>query len=372
MTTSNATMPTALERAGEIMQVLAAHAADTEAARRVHRDSLAAMRDAGLFALPVPERFGGSGISFAEFFRVLAEAGRGCPSASWVLGTSAAGKWLAARVFGDNIPPEVFAEPDSIMCGSGKPGGTVAPVPGGVRVTGRWDYISGVEDAAVAGLGALLPGYGKDAAQPTIVQIIVPVTELTVDKTWDTAGMRGTGSHTLVADDVFVPAARVGKVKFTPDFMLAGTACVLGPVVGAALGALDAAERLFASGENRFGSAYGSIAESPGARHLLTEATRLIDGAVVSAVVRCTALDNGEITTPLAVAQARAAFADAAKDALGALERIVDLHGTKGMASAHPVQRFWRDASTGARHALLNQFMIEEEYGKLLAGNGAS
>ncbi len=66
------------------------------------------------------------------------------------------------------------------------------------------------------------------------------------------------------------------------------------------------------------------------------------------------------------IAQGRDALASAAKDALAALERMLDLHGTKGMAAAHPVQRFWRDASVGARHVLLNRFMIEEEYGKLL------
>jgi alkylation response protein AidB-like acyl-CoA dehydrogenase len=126
-------------------------------------------------------------------------------------------------------------------------------------------------------------------------------------------------------------------------------------------------ERLFASGGNRFGSAYDTIAQSPGAQHLLTEATRLAEDAVDRTLTWCAAVDNDEITTPLEAARARTAFASAAKDALVALERMVDLHGTKGMATASPVQRFWRDASVGARHVLLNQFMIEEEYGKLLA-----
>lgn len=366
MTVSSITVATALERARDIVPVLAEHAPGTEAALRVHPSSLAAMRAAGLFALPVPRGFGGGGAGTAELFGVLAEAGRGCPSASWVLGTSATAKLLTARVFGDDILAEIFADPGIVMCGSGKPAGLAVPVPGGFRVSGRWDYVSGAEDAAIAGLGARRAG---DGAQPAPVQVIVPVAELTVDRTWDAAGLRGTGSHTLVADGVFVPANRAGLVTLSPEFMLAGTACVLGPVVGAALGARDAAERLFASGGNRFGSAYGTIAESPGAQRLLTEATRFIDGAVDRAVTCCTAVDNGEITTPLTVARARAAFASAAKDTLAALDRLLDLHGTKGMASTHPVQRFWRDASTGARHTLLNQFMIEEEYGKLLAAS---
>ncbi|HWC80381.1 MAG TPA: acyl-CoA dehydrogenase family protein [Pseudonocardiaceae bacterium] len=151
----------------------------------------------------------------------------------------------------------------------------------------------------------------------------------------------------------------------------ASAAYVLAPVLGAALGARDATERLFASGDNRFGSGYDTIAQSPGAQHLLTEATRLTDDALARTLTWCAAIDNGEITTPLPVSQARTAFAAAVKDALAALERMLDLHGTRGMASSHPVQRLWRDASVGARHVLLNQFMIEEEYGKLLAGRSS-
>jgi alkylation response protein AidB-like acyl-CoA dehydrogenase len=317
----------------------------------------------------VPERFGGGGAGIAETARVLMEVGRGCASASWVLGTSATSKAFAAGAFGDDVLAGIFAGADDMFCGSGKPGGSAAPTPGGFRVTGRWDYVSGAEDAALAGLGVLLPAGAGDVsdAPPVFAQVIVPVGELRIDRTWDTAGMRGTGSHTLIADDVFVRADRAGAVQFSPAFMLSGTAYVLGPVLGAALGALDATERLFASGANRFGSAYATLAGSPGAQHLLTEATRLTGDAVGRTLTWCAAVDNGEITTPLEVARARTAFASAAKDALAALERMVDLHGTKGMAAVSPVQRFWRDASVGARHVLLNQFMIEEEYGKLLA-----
>jgi alkylation response protein AidB-like acyl-CoA dehydrogenase len=349
MTTSSAETLSALDRAHEVVPVLAEHAAETEAARRVHHASLAAVRDARFFALPVPQRFGGGGAGVAEMARVLVEVGRGFPSTSWVLGTSAASKSFATCSFGGDVLAEIFAEVDTMSCGSGKPGGAAVSTLGGFRITGRWDYVSGVEDAAVAGLGVMLPGKDGDDAQATFGQALAPIDELTIDKTWDTAGLRGTGSHTLIAEDLFVPAERANAVEFSSSFVLASTAYVLGPILGAALGALDETERLFASGGNRLGSAYDTIAQSPGAQHLLTEATRLVEDAVDRTLTWCAAVDNG------------------AKDALAALERMVDLHGTKGMATAHLVQRFWRDASVGARHVLLNQFMIEEEYGKLLA-----
>lgn len=363
MTTNTATTSSALELAREVVPVLAGHAAETETAGRVHPASLAAVRDAGLFAVPVPAKFGGGGAGVAELTSVLIEVGRGCPSTSWVLGTSATSKTFATYSYDDSALADIFADQNAVFCGSGKPSGTAVPAPGGFLVSGRWDYVSGVEDAAMAGLGTMLPGDNG----PVFAQIMLPTTELMIDRTWDTAGLRGTGSHSVIVDDVFVPAERAGVAKFSPTFVLTGAACVLGPVLGAARGALDETERLFGSGTNRFGSAYSTIAESPGARQLFTEATRLVDDAVDRTLTWCARVDDGEISTPLATARARTAFAAATKDALAALERIVDLHGTKGMARSHPVQRLWRDAAVGARHVLLNRFMIEEEYGKLLA-----
>jgi alkylation response protein AidB-like acyl-CoA dehydrogenase len=354
----------ALRRSRDLVPELAARAAATETDGRIHPDSLAALRAAGLFDLPLPERLGG-GSGLAETTRVIMEVGRGCPSSAWVLGTSATGKVFAQGGFDDDTQGQIFARPADMFCGSAKPGGTAVPVPGGIRVNGRWNYVSGAEDADVAGLGVLVSG--DDGAPPVFRQLVAPADQFTVEHTWDTAGLRGTGSHTLVADDLLVPTERVGAATLNSTLVLSGTAYVLAPVLGAALGALDATEQLFASGGNRFGSTYATIAESPGARQLLTEATQLIEDAVDRTVARCTAFENGEITSALDLARARAAFASAAKDALAALERIADLNGTRGMSRTHSVQRFWRDAAVGARHTLLNQFMLQEELGKLLA-----
>jgi alkylation response protein AidB-like acyl-CoA dehydrogenase len=151
---------------------------------------------------------------------------------------------------------------------------------------------------------------------------------------------------------VHVPAQRIGVVAFDSTFMLSTAAYILASVLGAAIGAREETNRLFASGGNRFGSKYAIIAESPGARHLLAEATELVDDALDRTLRLCAVIGNGEIATPLQAARVHAGFASAAKDACTALEHMVDLHGTRGMASTHPVQRFWRDAAVATRHAL--------------------
>src|SRR4029453_8835252 len=104
-------------------------------------------------------------------------------------------KTLAVISFED--PP--FAGPDVLACGSGTPTGTGTREAGGIRVTGRWANVSGCEDATWAGLGVLVEGVFSYA--------MIPLAELTIDRTWDMAGMRGTGRHSVGATGLLVPHA---------------------------------------------------------------------------------------------------------------------------------------------------------------------
>ena len=81
------------------------------------------------------------------------------------------------------------------------------PVKGGYRVTGRWTYGTGSLHADWSLLGIPL----KDAKGAVVDAglALIPTSELGVDDNWYVAGMKGTGSVTQVADDVFVPEHRV-------------------------------------------------------------------------------------------------------------------------------------------------------------------
>ncbi|GAA1319325.1 hypothetical protein [Pseudonocardia xinjiangensis] len=96
----------------------------------------------------------------------------------------------------------------------------------------------------------------------------IPMADLTVERTWDMAGMRGTGSHTVVADGVLVPAERVGALRLPPDLGAAQLfgICALAPVVGATFGALDVVTAMFASDRKPYMTSYSRMGESPGAR----------------------------------------------------------------------------------------------------------
>lgn len=342
------------------LKVLADNAAETERNDRPAPASLTAARRAGAFALRTPVSHGGAGAGATQIARLLTELGRACPATAWIAGTCVTAKTLATNAFEDGALHELHADPDALACGVGSPGGRVERTPAGLRVTGRWANASGCEDAALATLAV------RDG--DAFALALIPVADLTIDRTWRMAGMRGTGSHTLVAAGVPVSADRIAPVApgSPADRLLFGLT-VLGPVVGATRGALDVTEAMFASDRKPFMTSYARMGEAPGARHWLADATRLADRAERTMLAVAGEVDGGEVTAA-AVARLKADLADAARDCRDAVELMLDLHGASGFATANPLQRYWRDVVVGSRHPHLNPYLAVDGYGRMLTG----
>lgn len=346
--------------AGRTGEILRAHAEKTEQNERPAPESLDALREAGDLALRTPREYGGAGAGAEVVARRLASLGRACPSSAWVAGTCATGKNIAVACFPRS--DELFADADALFCGSGVPGAQGVRDGDVVRVTGRWPNVSGCEDAAWASVAVLVDGAFSFA--------VIPVAELTIDRTWQMAGMRGTGSHTLVAEELPVPASRVAAAApFGLNDLMLYSITVLGPVVGGARGALDATYAMFASDRKPFMTAYTRMRESPGARHWLAEAAYLVDRAEATMLSVAKEADARELSD-VDRAGLHMALADAGRDTRAAVERLLDLGGAGGFRTTNVLQRFWRDVSVGSRHPHLNPYLAVENYGTALTGAG--
>ncbi|KQC40360.1 hypothetical protein UK82_01435 [Frankia sp. ACN1ag] len=374
-----------LERARAAVPTLSEHAARTERDLRPAPESVAAVRQAGLFALTVPRDAGGLDVDLRTFVGVVAELGRGCPSTAWVTAFSAGAKMMAGTVLPDEARHELFADPDAIVSSSGvMVGSSGHRVPGGLRITGRWRMASSSE---VATWAVVIVPVLADDGPATVCPALVPTVELTIERSWQAVGLAGTSSHTLVADDVFVPTARVafpppppGDASAAPGgppargglpakVVFGAGMGVLAPVLGAARGALDVVEEMFAGPRAPFGTIYQRLVDSPLARYWFTEATFLVDSATrrtlrVADVVD--ALGPDEQLPPRRRADLRMDLTTAAQELRGAMEKLLDLHGASGFAQDNPLQRFWRDVAVGTRHPYLMPHIVPEEYGRLL------
>jgi len=157
-----------------ILPEIAARAGTTEADRRVPEENVALLREAGFFRLVQPRAFGGLEGEFADLVDLAIDVGSACTSTGWVCGLGAAHQWLVAT-FPLQAQHDVWdADPDTIVCGSYAPSGTVAPVEGGFRASGRWMFASGCDVSGWSVCGALLPPT-EEGGKPTPAFLLVPL-----------------------------------------------------------------------------------------------------------------------------------------------------------------------------------------------------
>jgi alkylation response protein AidB-like acyl-CoA dehydrogenase len=372
-----------IERARGLVPLLRANAEKTEQANQGLPENIAALREAGLWRIPTPEAWGGLGLGLRAEVGVAAELARGCPSTGWLLMVNSAGRGLLQGMFPEDVVGEIYAkDPDVTIANAGSAGGVVAKVDGGYRFTGSIPFASGCTYSAYT--LALTNSVTVDGEyRMALASVLLPTDEAEIQYVWDVAGMRGTGSNTVVANDLFVPEKYVAYHALDPEtgapdgmgsatHTLTASANVLAPLVGAAQGALDLIKEMFAKGKAVFYTTHGAIADSPGARAWLAEAAHHVDTAwqhlwfvvdtLEPALEQHVDLPDAERT------RIRMHVAAAVREARAGLGKIMDLGGAGAFATANPLQRFFRDFETGSRHWTLNPYISLEDHGKALLG----
>jgi alkylation response protein AidB-like acyl-CoA dehydrogenase len=361
--------------------MLRENGAAAERARRVPSASFDAMSQAGIFKMMAPKRYGGYQADFQTQCEVLAHIARGCPSSSWVATIYSAMGWLAG-VFPDEAQEEIFAGGDPRISGVFSPTGTAVPKDGGFVVNGRWPFNTGCHGAEWTVLNALVSTGAE--AMPTIV--IARSRELKILDDWYASGMAATGSNTIVAENVFVPAYRslplpdlvearhtarhnrddpYFKYNLAPVLVVNGG----GTPLGIARGALEA---FFARlpGRAIAYTTYTSKAEAPVTHLQVGEAAMKIESADAH-VRRAAALLDSRPGATLSVEErvkARVHIGYATGLAREAVDQLFHASGASSIQSDVPIQRFQRDIQALANHAVMHPQTSIELYGRVLCG----
>jgi len=241
------TVPTREElvsRARALQPLLREHAAMADAERKAPDPVIDAVTAAGFYRLLSPRQFGGYEAEVRTVLEISESLGQADGSVAWLVGLGATAAWMASH-FSDRARSEVFADNgDARIAGAATPG-PARRVDGGLRVSGRWAYASGCPHATWAGIVAIV---ADDSGQPADAYwCLVPASDLRIEDTWRTTGMRGTGSNTWVGEDVFVPDYRTIPMDISAKealpaptdapmyrlpFPTLGTLALLGPILG--------------------------------------------------------------------------------------------------------------------------------------------
>ena len=178
-----------------------------EALGRLDDRCAKALRRSGVMHMLQPEEFGGIETHPADFADAVYEIARLDGSAGWVAGSVGVPPWLVAAADRRARDEMWEADPDCWITSAYAPAGVMLPVDGGYRLSGEWRFVAGVDHCRCVVVGARVVDTGPMAGQ---MYALVPTADLRIhEDSWDAVGLAGTGSKTIAADDIFVPAHRM-------------------------------------------------------------------------------------------------------------------------------------------------------------------
>lgn len=178
------------------------------------------LRETGLVAIGVPTDLGGGGAGLADLCEMLRIIGRSCGSTALAFAMHThqvaipAWRWhhaLATRPVVEPLLRRIAAERLFVLSSGGADwvggSGSARKVEGGYLVTARKSIISGAPIGDLLVTGAVV----DEMDGPKVIHFAAPLAapEVHLRDTWHTLGMRGTGSHDVDLDDLFIPDAKV-------------------------------------------------------------------------------------------------------------------------------------------------------------------
>ena len=242
-----------LDRARSLVPLLQQHARASEIARHPADAVVAALREAGVFELMVPRSYGGLELDLDSFLELGLELAAGDASAAWVTCFYIEHNWMLCQ-FPESFQSQLFQDRTHVLApASIAPNGIAEPVGDSFRISGRWQWATGIWHGEWVIVGARVE---SSAPVPDLRFFAVPRAECELIDTWFVDGLCATGSHDIELTNVLVPEERVvsmadmangcahgarlhsGPLYRTPMIPILGLAASL-PAVGVARAAVQ-------------------------------------------------------------------------------------------------------------------------------------
>ena len=316
-----------------------------------------------------------------EWLNVLEILAGAEASVSWLIWNSTL-PCFWSRFLDDAARERLFGDSSRLFAGSTRPTGQAVTTRGGFRLSGRWSLVSGCELADYVHLMSLVHEDGVPRmlapGHPDLRVLFVPKGSYTILDTWHVGGLRGSGSHDVVVDDVFVSV----EDSFAPGPPVASNSPLaqlpIIPVMVAGIGAqfLGMARAAIAVAIEILRN---KISVDPGAS-IHERPTVLADIASYSAAIAAAgrhlhasmAAMWDKVGHRLPTAEDRAELYSAGLHAAAvARECVMAMHAAAGTTALYvdcPLERSVRDLQTMERHIAAQPVWLEDA-GRVLLGH---
>jgi len=327
--------------------------------RRLPGELVAVLGECGLLRAGAPAEVRGLELPPGVALRCAEAVARGNASAGWCVSIAITSSLLVAYLPASSRDT-LFGEGRGVAAGVWAPRGVARTVDGGVVMSGRWPFCSGILHADVMFAGGLV----DDQRVPSVVALRKE--DLQVLDTWHTLGLRGTGSHDTVADEVFVPADRVfslfdGPIVDRPLYRFPVFGFFALSIGAAALGnaraAIDDLVEL-ACVKKGLGSTR-TLAERPATQAAVATAESALSAARAlyyeAIEAGWQAGQDGQAVSVEARNRLRLAATHAVRTSADVVRDMYDLAGGTAIYDSSPLQRRFRDAYTATAHFQVNE-----------------
>ncbi|KQY33549.1 MULTISPECIES: 3-hydroxy-9,10-secoandrosta-1,3,5(10)-triene-9,17-dione monooxygenase oxygenase subunit [Nocardia] len=356
------------ERVEALLPTLRERAQEAEDLRRIPEESMKALQETGFFRLLQPKQWGGHAADPVVFYDTVRKIASACGSTGWVAGIIGVHNWHLA-LFDQQAQQDVWGEDTDVRISSSyAPMGAGQAVDGGYIVRGSWAWSSGSDHATWAVLGGPVIKNGKPV---DFGSFLIPRSDYRIDDVWNVVGLRGTGSNTVVVEDVFVPSHRFLSFRAMSEGRAPGLeqntdpvfkmpwgtihpTTISTPIVGMGYGAYEAhvehqGKRVRAAyaGENAKDDPFAKVRVAEAASDI-DAAWRQLSGNVAEEYALL--LAGEEVPFDLRV-RARRDQVRSTGRVIASIDKLFESSGATALANGTPLQRFWRDAHAGRVHA---------------------
>lgn len=329
------------------------------------------MRQIRVPMIKAPLEVGGDRLLLADQCRYFTALSYSNPTAAWT-GFNHAGAAAAAgsRLSDEGIDLLFGSDPSPFLAAVAIPTGTFTRVDGGVLMNGTWNYASGVRHADWAMLTAI-----EAVEQPTVTLAVIRTADATVHGDWNVMALKGTGSVSITAKDVFVPTALTVDPMGPPKrggaiYGLNYPIFVAGENLGFTFGVCNRfIDELVVYARGKSRGFDGRLADRGAFQYELGKSSQQLQAVQAHALATLAtvddAMENGNEFTARDEAAVAAMTAYCTETAVSAISRLMSFAGAGALFNSSPLQRCFRDAQGSAQHLVASNQSLDR-YGAVL------